>query len=411
MTQAQANSELAGRQLLEDLQALARVPSAVPLGAETLIDAEDPVLQAYHQALRPRFAALVERTPGSRMVDLPFGQFAVQLKASAPGPALLLMAYTPTQHHNEMADPWSGELRDSPEGKPAIFGQGVTQNKAHQAVLLEVLRRVGAAGGISRGSLWLCVNNEGRSSHSCSSAILDALPTVPDLVVQLFCTDFAISVGNRGRVDIQVDLHGLATHSSSPPPSGRAIDAVADVVVALRQLDQQAAAHTHPELGPEQVVPYLVRYDPLAPHTLPARARITVDRRLLPGTTPTDATRELAEGLHRLVGDAPQGCAMHITEGVAMLPHHLSEEHNNVLGPLEAAIRARRGEVSRRIYGGTFDAGGPAARGIPTVMFGVPDAGGLLGDDYLTLTDLQDEAHIVHDAVVRYLGTSERPPQ
>lgn len=391
---------------------MARVPSAVPMGARTLMDPDDPVLLAYHRALRPRFAALAGRVPGARMVDLPLGQFAVRLEAAAPGPELMLMAYTPTQHHNEMTDPWSGDLRESPDGDGlAVYGQGVTQNKAHQAVLLELLRRLGAAGGITRGSLWLCVNNEGRSSHGCSTAILDAVPTVPDLVVELFCTDFTLTIGNRGRVDVYVDLQGQATHSSSPPAAGRVIDAAADVVVALRELDRLATEHTHPELGAEQVVPYLVRYAPLAPHTLPARARITVDRRLLPGTSPTTATGELATGLHRLVGDAPHGCEMTVTEGVAMLPYLLEDDQHAVLTPLEDAIRARRGEVCHRVYGGTFDAGGPAAYGIPTVMFGVPDAGGLLGDDYLAVAALRDEADIVHDAVVRYLGTSERPPQ
>ncbi|HEY3685341.1 MAG TPA: peptidase dimerization domain-containing protein [Streptosporangiaceae bacterium] len=398
-------------ELVEDLRALARVPSAVPPGAETLIAPDDPILRAYHRVLRPRFAALAGDVPGARLVDLPLEQYAAHVKGAAPGPALLFMAYTPTQHHNEMADPWSGDLRVPPGAEePAVYGQGVTQNKAHQAVLLDLLRRLGAAGGIARGSLWLCVNNEGRSSHACSTAILDALPETPDLVVELFCTDFALTVGNRGRVDVHVDLDGRATHSSSPPATGRVIDAAADVVAALRELDRAAAARTHPELGAEQVVPYLVRYDPLAPHTLPERARVTVDRRLLPGTSPGAATGDLAAGLRRLLGDAPQGCAMTVTEGVAMLPYLLDAGRRGVLAPLEDAIRARLGEVGHGVYGGTFDAGGPAARGIPTVMFGVPDAGGLLGDDHLALAALRDEADIVHDAVVRYLGTSERPP-
>lgn len=404
--------ELAELALVRDLRALARVPSAVPLGAQTLIAPDDPILQAYHRVLRPRFADLAGRVPGARMVDLPMEQYAVHVEGAAAGPTVMFMAYTPTQHHNEMSDPWSGDLRVPPgEEEHAVFGQGVTQNKAHQAVLLELLRRLAATGGIARGSLWLCVNNEGRSSHNCSDAILDAMPETPDLVVELFGTGFACTIGNRGRVDIHVDLDGTATHSSSPPAAGRVIDAAADVVVALRDLDREAAAHTHPELGAEQVVPYLVRYDPLAPHTLPERARITVDRRLLPGTSPANAAAELAAGLRRLLGAAPRGCAMDVTEGVAMLPYLLDAGQRAVLAPLDDAIRARLGEVRHRVYGGTFDAGGPAARGIPTVMFGVPEAGGLLGDDYLALAPLRDEADIVHDAVVRYLGTSERPPR
>jgi len=412
MGAAPAEPDLAELELVADLRTLARIPSAVPPGAQTLIAPDDPILKAYHRVLRPRFAELAGQVPGAGLVDLPLEQYAVHVEGAGSGPTVMFMAYTPTQHHNEMSDPWSGDLRVPPgEDELAVFGQGVTQNKAHQAVLLELLRRLAATGGIARGSLWLCVNNEGRSSHDCTTAILDAMPEVPDVVVELFGTGFAVTVGNRGRVDIHVDLEGRATHSSSPPAAGRVIDAAADVVVALRELDRETAARTHPELGVEQVVPYLVRYDPLAPHTLPQRARVTVDRRLVPGTSPGDATAELEAGLRRLLGAAPHGCAMTVTEGVAMLPYLLDARQRTVLAPLEDAIRARLGEVRHEIYGGTFDAGGPAARGIPTVMFGVPEAGGLLDDDYLALASLRDEADIVHDAVVRYLGTSERPPQ
>ncbi|WP_033289215.1 peptidase dimerization domain-containing protein [Amycolatopsis jejuensis] len=398
--------------LVEDLRALARVPSAVPPGADTLLAPDHPIIANYLQAVRPRFAELAARVPGATPVDLPLGQFGIRICGRRPGPVLMLMAYLPTQHHNEMRDPWSGDLRVPPGGsEPAVYGQGVTQNKAHQAVLLELLRRLGAEGGIETGTLWLCLNSEGRSSHGCTNAILDALPTPPDLVVQLFCTDLVLTTGNRGRVDIHVELAGEATHSSSPPTAGRVIDAAADVVVALRELDREAARHTHPELGAERVVPYLVQYEPLAPHTLPHHARITVDRRLLPGTTPEAATTELATGLSRLLGENPGGCAMNVRQGVAMLPYELDAADRPVLAPLEAVIRERFGEVRHGVYPGTFDAGGPAARGIPAVMFGVPDSGGLLGDDYLALPALRDEADIVHDAVVRYLGTKERQPR
>lgn len=395
--------------LVEDLRELARVPSAVPLGARTLIEPDDPIIVGYLRALRPRFARLAEQVPGATLVELPLGQFAVRVDGRRPGPTLLVAAYTPTQHHNEMADPWSGDLRVPPGGTdPAVFGQGVTQNKAHQAVLLEVLRRLDGH-GLDSGTVWLCVNNEGRSSHRCSNALLDALPTTPDLAVQLFSTDFTVMVGNRGRVDVYVDLDGEATHSSTPPEGGRVIDAAADVVAALRELDRAVGTRSHPRLGTEQAVPYLVDYEPLAPHTLPRRARVTVDRRLLPGTEPAAATAELAEHLRGALGPAPRGCAMRITEGVAMLPYLLEEDRRHTVAHLDDAVRAHLGHVRHGIYGGTFDGGGPAARGIPTVMFGAPDEGGLLGDDYLDLVALRTEADIVHDAVVRYLGASERP--
>ncbi|WP_433509362.1 M20 family metallopeptidase [Nonomuraea sp. CA-143628] len=385
---------MTGEYVVDALAALARVPSAVPLGAETLIAPDHPTLVRYVQDhLRPAFLEV----GADDIIDLPLNQFAVRL-GDGRGPTLALMAYTPTQHHNLMADPWSGDIRTL-DGEPCLFGQGVTQNKAHQACLLDLARWIVAENVPLHGTLLLCVNNEGRSSHDCSRAILDALPKTPDLVIQLFCTGFDVSIGNRGRVDVLVEIEGRTAHSSAPPGSGRVIDTAADVVVKLRELNAKAQSRKHPELGHEQVVPYLVSYEPLAPHTLPGSARITVDRRLLPGTDPDDAALEIAQALKGVAG----GCDIAVRPGVTMLPAYLPPERRAVLDALDGAIRARLGEPRHTVYGGSFDAGGPAERGIPTVMFGVPEEGDLLGDDYVRLSAVRDEAAILRDTVTRFL--------
>lgn len=391
----------APEELVADLVALARVPSAVPLGADTLIEPDHPTLRHYVQeCLRPMFQGL-----GADVIDLPLNQFAVRL-GDGDGPCLALMAYTPTQHHNLMAEPWSGRIRTPTElgiDEPCLFGQGVTQNKVHQACLLDLARWIITERIPLRGTLLLCVNNEGRSSHACSNAILDGLPQTPDLVVQLFPTGFDVSVGNRGRVDVLVDIQGTTAHSSAPPAEGRVIDAAADVVRRLGELDAVVRTRSHPELGHEQVVPYQVRYEPLAPHTLPATARVTVDRRLLPGSDPDAATGEIRAALE----GAGTGCEISVRPGVAMLPAYLPPERRAVLGPLATSIRAHLGEPRHTVYGGSFDAGGPASRGIPTVMFGVPEEGDLLGDDYVRLSAVRRQAAILRDTVTHFFGTEQ----
>ncbi|MEV4108398.1 peptidase dimerization domain-containing protein [Nonomuraea sp. NPDC049695] len=383
--------------LVADLVALARVPSAVPLGADTLIEPDHPTLRHYVQeCLRPMFQSV----GAVDIIDLPRNQFAVRLGDGA-GPCLALMAYTPTQHHNLMAEPWSGRIRTPVElgvDEPCLFGQGVTQNKTHQACLLDLARWILTERVPLHGTLLLCVNNEGRSSHDCSHAILDGLPRTPDLLIQLFPTGFDISVGNRGRVDVLVDIRGTAAHSSSPPADGRVIETSAEVIRRLGELDAVVRTRSHPELGREQVVPYQVRYEPLAPHTLPSAARITVDRRLLPGTDPVATADEIRTAIE---GTGP-GCEIRVRPGVTMLPAYLPPERRDVLDPLADSIRAHLGEPRHTIYGGSFDAGGPASRGIPTVMFGVPEEGDLLGEDYVRLSAVRRQAAILRDTVTHF---------
>ena len=389
--------------LLRSVVELARVPSAVPLGRHTLIEPDDPLLVDYVQHhLRPKFQDL----GCTDIIDLPRNQFAVRF-GSGDGPCLALVAYTATQHHNLMADPWSGRIA-TPLGwgvdEPCVFGQGITQNKVHQACQLSIAAWLAGSGARFDGTLLLCVNNEGRSSHDCSSAMLDALPVVPELMVQLFPTGFEISVGNRGRIDLHVEVRGQAAHSSSPPPGGGVIAATTEVLNRISALDADVRRRTHPRLGREQAVPYQVVFDPLAPHTLPASAHITVDRRLLPGTDPEATAAELRRALDGL----DVGCEITVRGGVVMLPAEFPDERAELLEPLEAAIQRHSGSTAtHKIHEGSFDAGGPSARGVPTVMFGVPEEGDLLGDDFVRISDLRLQERILRNTIATFFGLDE----
>src|SRR5699024_8601498 len=193
---------MSAENLLDVLVDLAKVPSAVPLGPQTLIAPDDAILVRYVQdELRPRFRAVGARD----IIDLPMNQFAVRF-GSGDGPCLALMAYTPTQHHNLMDDPWSGRIATAPgSSELAVYGHGVTEENVHEACLVQVAVWNAEEGLELTGTLWLCVNNEGMSTHDGSNAILDHLPgPPPGLLIQLFNTDFKVSVGNRGRVDLSV---------------------------------------------------------------------------------------------------------------------------------------------------------------------------------------------------------------
>lgn len=380
--------------LVETLQALARVPSAVPLGRNTLIDPDDPLLVEYVQNnLRPLLAS-----SAPEVVDLPLNQFAARF-GTGDGPCLALMAYTPTQHHNLMSHPWSGHVAPPPGvSEPAVFGQGVSQNKAHQACLIALTEWLAADEDKLDGTLWLCVNNEGRSTHDCSDAILNHLPgPPPDLLIQLFPTDFKVSVGNRGRSDLCVHVGGNASHSSMPPSSGRVIDAVGEVLRTVQRLNEEISDRRHPRLGSEQAIVYQVSFAPEAPHTLPSQAKVVVDRRFVPPTTAPAAAAELK----RVLGDIDvAGCDISVEQGVTMLPALLADDATDAIRPLEEAIdTVLGGPAERVIHGGAFDAGGPMARGIPTVMFGAPEEGDFLGDDYMRISALEQEVAILQQTI------------
>jgi acetylornithine deacetylase/succinyl-diaminopimelate desuccinylase-like protein len=381
--------------LVETLAWLATVPTDVPMGYETLMEPDDPKLVHYVQeVLRPELV----RNGVYDLLDAPRNNLIAQLGTGESGRSLLIQNYTPAQHFNLMENPFSGRIGSGREygvDEPVVFGQGVSQCKGHQAVMLAVLKLLAESGVTLRGRLYWAINNEGRSSHACSNMILDTIDGLPEFCIIQIATGMSISLGNRGRVDVNVEIEGIAAHSSQPEQALSAIDAAAEVVGRLLTLEWP---DQHPILGGRHAVVYKVRYEPVAPHTLPSHAYMAIDRRLLPGDDPAIAADEIRDAIGDL---APY--QVNVSQGVTMLPALVDPADHGV-----AALAAAHGEVTGAPppthYGqGSFDAGGPIARGVPTVMYGAGGGVGLTGTDFVPISMVEQEARVLATMILNEL--------
>jgi acetylornithine deacetylase/succinyl-diaminopimelate desuccinylase-like protein len=379
--------------LVSKASSLATVPTNVPIGWETL--APPDVSYAVHYVQNVMRPELV-RLGYFHFTDVPRNNLLVSVGEGTSGQSLLIQNYTIVQHHNQMVDPFSGRVASASEhgvDKTAVFGQGVSQSKAHQAVMLTVLKAIRESGVKLSGRLLWAINNEGMSSHACSNAIFDALDVTPDFCILQYGTGMKLSLGNRGRVDVNVHVRGRATHSSSPQDGLSAIDGTTAV---LNRVATLPLGESHPLLGGRQVIAYKVKYEPLSPHTLPSDAYLTLDCRLLPGDDANAITDRIRESLQGL-----GGWQVDVEQGPSMLPVLIDSEEPSVRA-LQEAIRDVRGAEAKSMYGpGAFDAGGPAARGTPTVMYGASGGDFPLGVDFVTLEDLEAEARILVDFIMR----------
>jgi acetylornithine deacetylase/succinyl-diaminopimelate desuccinylase-like protein len=156
----------------------------------------------------------------------------------------------------------------------------------------------------------------------------------------------------------------------------------------------------HPRLGGQHAIPYQLIFDPMAPHTLPEYARIKIDRRLLPG----DDVEEAVEEVRKAVGDM-RPFEVTIEKDVVMLPSEVDPALPIVTG-LQKAIFSLDGKEAPLVYGrGSYDAGGPTSIGVPTVMWACPDGGrDIMGDDFVTLRGVEEEAKILGRLIVDMLG-------
>jgi len=383
--------------LVTTLVQLLQVDCSVSLGPQTLMEPDDPKLVHYVQHfIRPE----LQRIGIYYILDLPKNQIAVKLGSGENDTCLVIMAYTPVQHFNWMEDPFSGKITIPVEygiTEPCAFGQGASQNKAHFAAMLTLLKAFVDTDEKIKGTLYFVANNEGRSSHACSLAMLPKLTPKPQNGLILIGGGNKISIANRGRVDVIIHIKGKVTHSSQPEDGLSAIDGV---VEALNRIKKMQFVKTHPNLGGQHAIPYQVIFDPVAPHTLPEYGRIKIDRRLLPGDDFDTAVEEIRQA----IGDL-HPYEVTVEKDVVMLPSVVETDSNIVRG-LQKAIYSIDGKETNLVYGrGAFDAGGLTSKGIPTIMWGRPDCGtSLMGDDFVSLRGVEEEARILGRLIIDLLG-------
>ena len=293
------------------------------------------------------------------------GNLIVEIGQRNPERSVLLMAYAMTHPASSMTDPFAGELIETPNG-PAVRGRGVSEQKGALAAALAATATAAWTGGVG-GSLVFCVSTAGETGrHDAAISILDALGYAPRLGVVVIGTNGRVSLGNKGRIDVDVTVGGKATHSAMPWAGVNAIDGAREVLNQLAALKIDGG--THPGLGEATLVANFIESGPRATHTIQNEARITLDRRLLPGQRPEAAFAEIQNAL-----SLPEPWTLDVRQGAYMYPCAIAED-----GPLMTAILngccAQGVPEPETFYShGALDAGYLAEQGCESAMWGPGD--------------------------------------
>jgi acetylornithine deacetylase/succinyl-diaminopimelate desuccinylase-like protein len=388
--------------VVEALQTLARSPTDVPLG-QNEIEPTDPRLGRYvREVVRPLVDGL---GPLSVHVD-ELNNLIARFGVDVPSPSVLVMGYTTAQHGNYTDEALEGRVASGrPYGvnEDCVFGKGTSQNKGALAAVLGALKILADGAARLRGSVVLVVNAESQSSHRCSMRIFDGHGVRADLG-WLAIGSPRLVLGHRGRVDVLVTVRGAPGHSSEPHRGRNAIWGLAEALTRIHGLKQRLTRQ-HPDLGGEQLEPYKLVTAPIAPHTMPGEAHLTLDRRLLPETDADDAVEEV----RRALGEIPP-YELVVRKGAHHRPYQVPADHP-VVRALADAHRAIRGDPPEMGYVPfAFDAGYANARGIPTVMFGPSaparrtEGADVLATEFVPLSAVRDFTKIYARALLACLG-------
>jgi len=377
--------------MIDRLLALLRTSTEVPAGSHEIQAGDPRIIAAVDDVVLPMIEALepdhVERHPEGDLVA----------RFGPPGDhGLLIQTYIVSQHGNEMADPLAGRLVDGEAfgvaGQVAV-GQGANQNKGPMAAAFAALAMRPA--DLVRPVL-LAVNSEGKSSHGGSRRIIDELGARATRAVLAFGTDLNVSIGNRGRVDIHIEVPGASSHSSQPALGINPLPRAGDVVAALATAP---LPEPHADLGLATLTPYQLRFEPVAPHTIPRRGLLLVDRRLLPGEEPEDAVASVRAHLA-----AALDFEVSVSQKAVMLPAEVPADDRIVTSLLEEM--ESRGRQSITMYSGnTFDAGYGCSVGMPTIMFGPGNrafGAEMTGTEWVSIDDCHLAAEALSGLISRY---------
>ena len=127
----------------------------------------------------------------------------------------------------------------------------------------------------------------------CWQYIVNEDRVKPDVVVITEPTDGNIYRGQRGRMEIRVDVKGVSCHGSAPERGDNAIYKMADILQEVRELNNHL--HVDPFLGKGTVTTSQIFYTSPSRCAVADSCAISLDRRLTDGETYQMALKEVED--------------------------------------------------------------------------------------------------------------------
>jgi acetylornithine deacetylase/succinyl-diaminopimelate desuccinylase family protein len=223
-------------------------------------------------------------------------------------------------------------------------------------------------------------------------------------------TDVHLVVAHKGCVRGTIRTVGRAAHSAEPHRGVSAIDAMAKVLVALRDMSERLAGDSHPLLRAPTFSVGLIEGGS-GVNVVPKTCTITWDRRTLPNETPDtvlaqidavlDRVRERS-GEFRIERPAP----LLVSEGLDTSPDELL-----VRAAGQACVAAGLDGSPTGVPYGTDASKLQHRRGIPAIVFGPGSISQAHGaDEYVPIEQLQRAVDVYTGIALRFHREEESQP-
>jgi succinyl-diaminopimelate desuccinylase len=352
-------AEIDAEETIAFLRDLVRAPSVNPPGdvTEAAAVCERPLVEAGFAVRR------VEHTPGKPNIVAELG--------AKDGPRLCFNAHLDVVPIGDEAawtyPPFGAEVVDG-----RVYGRGAGDDKA--SVTAQVMAGVALArSGVPLwGRLLVTEVADEETSGGGARHLIAAADLRPDGVIVGEQTLNRVAIGEKGSAGVEIVVSGRTAHGALPWEGANAIEAMAHVIVALReQVYPRLAGRTHRFFLPSSSSVNMIAGG-VKENVVPDRCSIYIDRRIIPGEDPSEATAEIRSAAEAAVAELPG-----ITVSVIAIPDAISATMSDPEGALARAMLAANDYLgfSTDLTGFSMASDGRffAAAGYPTVIYGPGD--------------------------------------
>lgn len=370
-----------------------------PCPQTELYEREPLILKAIRDLYRPAF-----QSAGCDTWIDDYGNLVATQGEGRSGKRLMFLSYAMAWTEGTMRNPWSGEVMD---GRPfgvegeVVWGRGGSEYHPTNAGMIECARVIKESGVSIPGKITYVVSSGGHTSSSDPVYhLLHNDQLTADLCICIGSK--AIVLGNMGRLDLKMNIHGKSVHSGGEVQVG--LNAIEGGLRAIERLQKIMPYPPNgvkdPDMGQGRLSVIGLASYPFSPgyhigvgsggHTLQNLMRVMLDRRLPPGQDVQAAIQEIKDA----VGDMSP---WRVTFERAALQYPTKHRKDSPLVKSVAdAYRAALGVEPPYIYVDyTIDAGYMNMNGIPTIMFGGIDMRFSHGDtEFTNLNDTYDVSRV-----------------
>ncbi|MGH2551473.1 MAG: M20 family metallopeptidase, partial [Thermomicrobiales bacterium] len=290
---ARVLGEIHQKEVIEFLQKLIQQPSVNPPGdVRKAVEVCQRVLDA--EGFATRIVAIDEVKPN---LVAEFGP--------GDGPVLCFNAHLDVVPPGELAG-WKFGPFDGTEHDGRVYGRGAGDDKASVAAQVMAAIALARSEVPLRGSIVVtAVADEEIGGPAGTRAMIEHSGIKPDYVVVGEQTMNRVAVGEKGFSGCKIVTIGKTAHGALPWEGANAIEAMAEVIVALRrELWPKLKHRTHPYFQPSAATVNLIEGGVKA-NVVPDRCEIYIDRRAIPGEDLVASVAEVREIAERAVANVP----------------------------------------------------------------------------------------------------------